>query len=220
MKRCLQISAILFLTVFFSCSSSEKITQRTSGTSEYPHKIYLMMKGWHTGIILEVNEASLQHIPELADFKHKKYVDIGWGNAEYYRIPGFDIKLGLKALLVPSPSALKVKGFDLDAEDYISTADYALEFALSPREFQNICAALSRSYMKNTNGKPEILENRKDIIIFYKAEELYHLFNTCNTWAGGVIQNGGFDVSTSGVISAKQLFDEVKDFGRIIKEKE
>jgi hypothetical protein len=179
-----------------------------------------MMKGWHTGIIIEVNEASQKHIPELADFKHKKYVDIGWGNAEYYRIPGFDLKLGLKALLLPSPSALKVKGFDLDAQEYISTSDYALEFSLSPREFENLCGALSRTYMKNSNGTPEILENRKDIIIFYKAEGAYHLFNTCNTWAGGVIREAGFDVGTAGVISARQLFDEVKDFGRIIKEKD
>ncbi len=211
-KVCKFIIAIMLI----GCSSAEEFKGRDSMGGLYPHKVYIINQGWHTGIVLKVNEVNIADMPEIAEFQGNEYIDIGWGDEVYYRIPGFDVALALRALLSPTSSTLKIRTLNIPVETYYETYRYCIEYNLTDDEFKKLCRYISNTFLKSVDGGPVVLENRQNIVYFYKAVGEYHLFNTCNTWVADALDEAGFPVGSSMVVSASNLFDEISDFGKVL----
>ena len=82
-------------------------------SQEFSNKIYIAKSSWHVGIILKVDADLLLQIDALKDFGNFGFVDIGWGDAEFYQSPSeFDLYLAAKAILFPTPSVVRVQGYD------------------------------------------------------------------------------------------------------------
>ena len=214
-KVCKLIIALMLL----GCTSANEYTGRDSAGELYPHKIYVINQGWHTGIVLKVNEVNIADMPEIIEFRGNEYIDIGWGDEAYYRIPGFDIKLAARALLSPTSSTLKIRTLNIPVETYYKTYRYCIEYHLTEDEFKELCRYISNTFLKSRDRRPVVLENRQNIIYFYKAVGDYHLFNTCNTWVAGALEEAGFPVNSTMVVSASNLFNEISDYGKVLVNK-
>jgi len=196
------------------CSSSEEFSARDS-TENFPYTVYVLNQGWHTGIILKLSDISEDDIPEIKDFAGNEYLDIGWGDEEYYRIPGIDLSLAARALFSPTSSALKIRTFNIPVETYYETFTYCIAFHLTREEFRKLSRYIGDTFRKE-NNQSQLLENRGNIIYFYKANGDYHLFNTCNTWVASALEYSGLPVSTSMVVSGNDLFFSIKDYGKVL----
>lgn len=215
------IALILFSIQCFSvssCSTSGEFIQRTGSSEQHPFTVYILNQCWHTGIVLKVSDISENDLPEVKTFTGNQYIDIGWGDEEYYRIPGFDLPLALRALLSPSSSALKIRTLNIPIETYYETFTYCIAFHLTGDEFRTLCKYIGDTFMRN-GSKSTLLENRGNIVYFYKAVGDYHLFNTCNTWVADALENSGIPVSTSMIISGSDLFNSIKDYGKVLVNK-
>jgi uncharacterized protein (TIGR02117 family) len=208
---------ILILISTQSCSSGLKNADQRM-PDNYPYTVYILNQGWHTGIIIKVSDVNENDFPEIKKFKNNEYLDIGWGDEEYYRIPGIDLKLAFRALFSPTSSALKIKTFNIPVDMYYKTFKYCIACYLTENEFNELCRYISNSFYK-PNGKPVMLENRSDIVYFYKAMGDYHLFNTCNTWVADALHFSGIPLESSFVISSSDLFAAVKDYGKVLVNK-
>lgn len=211
------IIILLSFVLHLGCSPGEDFISERS-KEDHPYTVYILNQGWHTGIIIKVSDVDESVFPEINNFRHGEYLDIGWGDEEYYRIPGVDLKLAARALFSPTSSALKIRTLNIPVETYYKTFRYCVSFDLSENEFKTLCKYISNTFLK-MKSEPVLLENRNNIIYFYKAEGDYHLFNTCNTWVADAISSSGIPIETSLVVSASDLFDSVKDYGKVLVNK-
>ena len=214
-----KVCKLIIALMLIGCTSSDEYEERDSSGELYPHKIYVINQGWHTGIVLKVDEVNIEDMPEIGEFQGNEYIDIGWGDEIYYRIPGFDVPLAARALLSPTSSTLKIRTLNIPVETYYETYRYCIEYNLTDEEFRILCRYISNTFLKSREGKPVVLENRQNIIYFYKAVGDYHLFNTCNTWVAGALEEAGFPVGSTMVVSASNLFDEISDYGKVLVNK-
>ena len=210
--------ALLSALVILSCSSGGKRLPPDPGAGGYEYEVYIVNKNIHTGIIIPVNEISRRMIEALTLFPESEYADFGWGEEVFYQSPGKKYCLGIRAVLIPSSSVMRVEGFSNLLEEVVRWSGYAIRFTLTEREFERLCGYIDSSFSRGENG--ELLETSRKLggeIVFFKSVYRYHLFNTCNTWVARALENAGLDVSPLLVITAGNLYDEVNGAGIVLK---
>lgn len=185
------------------------------------HEIYLINQSWHTGILIPINKTTKELFPVLKLFEDKNYVDIGWGDEEFYQHPDFDLYLAAKAILYPTRSVLRIEGHISSIESIINWSEYAIKFKLNNEGLRAIADFINKTFQYDSNGNFIITSHRAEgSIIFFQSKFMYHLFNTCNTWAAEALGAAGFKIDSIGIITAEQLFSTVKKFGEVLKEEE
>jgi uncharacterized protein (TIGR02117 family) len=205
-----KISTILIFLLFASNCQAEPLQNDSVS-------VYLVKLGWHTGMVIRTQDIDSSYLPEKRLFSQFKYVDIGWGDDEFYRTPGFDIGLAIKALFYPTVSTLRVEGFNFDIMKYVDYSDVGYIIKLDRKSFNSLTRYVSSTFFINNSSNVELLESRYNgHISFYRANGKYTVFNTCNTWVSKGFKNAGYDIKTEIVLS-EELFDEVDQMSNAVK---
>lgn len=143
-------------------------------------------------------------------------IDIGWGDEEFYQYPDFDWELAFKALFYPTPSTLRVEGISISRELYFDLSEIVVRILVTDSQFKEILKYIDATFYRDEHGEKILTKRAAGQIIFYAANEKYHLFNTCNTWLARCLNNAGLDIKTD-VILTEQLFNEAAKIGEVIK---
>lgn len=168
--------------------------------------------GWHSGIAVgqaELRAAAVRigaESPDLAErlrwlaarFPAAEWLEIGWGDAAFYRAtPGIgdvDLWLGLRALLWPTPSVIQVvPGVGAVAGAFPRSE--IVELRLSERGFDRLAAALAAT-VPPAGPRPPRGPSLYGGGAFYSAMPSYHLFLTCNHWISALLRAAGVPSST------------------------
>lgn len=179
--------------------------------------VYLVKENWHTGIMFEINDYTIEVLPALSLLKDYLYVDIGWGDAEFYQTPGIDMYLAAKAILIPTPTVIRIDGYKFPIEKIIEWREFAIKYEFSAEEFSKLIKFIN-DHIVYVEGKPVITKHEVDSpVYFIKSLGEYHLLRTCNTWAAQAINSTGFGVDTFGLVTASQLYSKFAKYGKILK---
>lgn len=206
-----------FIFLFLNTSPHFYVSECANCSKDGFHKIYFIKQNWHTAIVLKTQELDLDLFREYESFSEYGLIDIGWGDEEFYQYPGFDSGLAFKALFYANPSTLRVEGINLLKEDYFELSEIVIEVNVSDEQFKNICCYINKTFYLNDVGETSILSQKAEgKIIFYKSNDSYHLFNTCNTWIARGLKDAGLTIEDN-VILTEQLFNELAKIGTIIK---
>lgn len=210
MKR-LKLIMILILIFLFIDVSSQPMEKDSV-------MFYIVNRDWHTGILLEMSDEIKKVIPSVADFTEMEFIEIGWGDEEFYQnTTNFDLFLGAKAILVPTPSVLRVQGFHADFNSILYGCNYCIKIKLSIEDFNKICEGIENEFFKNENNSTELTSERYGgSIKFFKAVSSYHLLRTCNTWIAEIMESSGMDITVFGIVTAEQLFENLSQQGEVI----
>lgn len=196
-----------------------KVKVNNSASEDSLH-IFLVRQRWHTGILFDIQKVDTLIWPEITEMKDFGYIDVGWGDEDFYQYPGFDAGLAVKALFYPTPSVLRIHGFNISSFRYAELSDVAVKIYLNRSQFDSICRYISLTYVKDSKNQPiQAQKTSSERTIFYKAVGKYHLFNTCNTWVAKGLLKAGFDLNPSEIIFSEDLFQECVKFGFIISNK-
>jgi hypothetical protein len=103
------------------------LTNSLHGTNK-THTIYIAKIDWHVGIILSVDDFTKTKIKAVEEFGNFKFVDIGWGDSAFYQsTEDFDLYLASQAILYPTKSAVRIRGYNFEIEQtvfkYLTTAN-------------------------------------------------------------------------------------------------
>lgn len=179
------------------------------------HSIYIAKNDWHVGILLEINENLISKVNEIKQFESFNYVDIGWGDEEFYQSPSdFDLFLAAKAVLIPTPSVVRVQGYDRTLEQIINWRDYTFKVELTDLQYDKLCSFISSSFKKDSNNQLLITsENYGGKVRFFSSKYNYHIAYTCNTWVAEALEFSGLDVESSNVVTAENLMGELAKCG-------
>jgi uncharacterized protein (TIGR02117 family) len=211
-----------FLLLFFCAVGVACVVPETRTASpprpEEPGKIvHLVSHGWHAGIIIKRADIPDSVWPEHKEFPDSVYLEVGWGDSDYYRTPDPHWGITLKAALLPTASVLHVVGFSSSVTAYFPYSEI-IEIRLSDAGFAELCHYIAASYFKDTVGNSVALghglygDSR-----FYESHETYHLFNNCNAWTDRALQTAGCPVKPAPVFTVEHLMDRARSCGKIIQ---
>jgi uncharacterized protein (TIGR02117 family) len=166
--------------------------------------ILVVDHGYHAGLVLPrdalAETASSDGLAKLkqvvALFSAFDHVEIGWGEERFYRhVPAAELSAAphvLRALFSPwNASVLHVVGVDGDPAA-IFDRSAPLPLAVSREGLRRIARELDRQLAASAAG--EVVPQGPGLYgpsAFFNARDRYHLFNTCNHWAGRTLALAG-----------------------------
>ncbi len=180
------------------------------------HTIYIVRHSWHAGIVLQVPD--FRTLPVAGDYPGSNYLEIGWGDADYYRStdPGFWITF--KAAILPTMSTLHVVGFRQDVPDYFPGSDI-LTLKIAREHFPAFLEFLREAFA--VNGQDQLIRLGKGLYgrsSFYKGSEHYYAFRNCNTWVARALRKAGIPLRPAGNLTVNRLMSHLKEHGTVIRE--
>lgn len=179
--------------------------------------VYLVSHGWHTGIIMQHADVPPGTWPEAADFPDAEYLEVGWGDWDYYQAQDVGVWVALKAALWPTASVLNVVGFSGSIAGRYPHSEI-VELGLSRGGLGRLSRFIHDSFDRHGHvrvtplGAAPFGNSR-----FYPAVGKFHLFNTCNVWAARALQSAGYPITPSLAITATNLMSKARTLGREIR---
>lgn len=181
--------------------------------------VYLVNHGWHTGIVVQRDNIPDDIWPEQDDFPGVIYIEVGWGDEDFYQAPKVTLGLVLKAAFQSTSSVLHVTGFTLPVPLYFPDSDI-LEIPLSQAGFERLCTFIHATYKREAT--PHALPLGRGLYgtsRFYRANGTYHLFNTCNNWTAKALKAAGCPIVPWQAMTAENVMRQASRFGKVIRGK-
>lgn len=178
-----------------------------------PHTIYLVGHGWHTGIVLPWSEEVARAWPPGLHVGQARYVEIGWGEREFYPAPRNSSGAALRALFWRNESVLHLVAFDAPVADYFPAAE-RVAVGIDSAAYRRLIAAVGASFARAGEGRAEpVAAGLYGNSRFYRSRDTYHLFNTCNVWTADKLRQAGLPVAPWRAITTGMLLRQARDLG-------
>lgn len=152
--------------------------------------IALLPHALHAGVLLPAKAAGWSWCDSLGMDSTLHYVEIGWGEEDYYTLARPGLGVVLQAAFVPTGSVLHVAGFY--EGDALVQQGKAASLVLSTQDYLALCHALSASFEgwpQPHIAKPKGWYGRQSI--FFTGNEHYHALHTCNPWLARKLHAAG-----------------------------
>lgn len=174
--------------------------------------IYLIAAGWHTEIALAVDVIPDPLRAVVPDFPGARYLSFGWGERNYYMARAPTVGDAMNALL-PGPAVLLVTPLPLPPRDSRSAAQ-VFGLRVSPAGLDRLSGYLWTAFERSADGTTHRLAAGPGPgSVFYAATGTYSSSFTCNTWTAEALRVGGVPVTSTGVVFAGQLTDQLRSLG-------
>ena len=208
----------IFLVLLLACACARPIAElQFRGDTERARSVFVVNHGWHSAIVIKKADIAEGLLPEVRDFPDAEYLEIGWGDWDYYQAPDPGLGSALKAAFWSSGSVLHVAGFKGAVENYFRGSEI-VEIGLPDEAFQQLTGFISGTFSRPdaaapVEPRPGLYPNSR----FYSARGRFHLFRTCNTWAAEALQSAGLPTSPAYAVTAGNLSYQVKRLGAVKK---
>jgi len=182
-------------------------------TSENTRTVYLVNHGWHAGIIVKRADIPEGVWPEHKEFSASEFLEVGWGDRDYYMEPDPHLGITLKAALWPTESVLHIAAFRGSVTDYFQGREI-IEIKITKAGFEKLCRYFQKSYAMDDAGRavplgPGLYGQSR----FYLSHETYHLLKTCNVWTARALAAAELPITPQWTIRVDSLMSEAKKFG-------
>jgi uncharacterized protein (TIGR02117 family) len=208
---------ILFLAASCGACAAPVRDAPVPGENEPRKTIYLVSHGWHAGIVLRRADLPDSIWPELGDFPNTEYVEVGWGDMDYYQTPDPHMGLIIKAALLPTASVLHIVGFSGSVPAYFPYSEI-IKIEISSAGFEHLSRTIAASFATDEAGNTTSLgHGLYGNSRFYLSRETYHLFNTCNVWTARALRAAGLPITPVRAITAENLMSQARTFGVVVQ---
>jgi uncharacterized protein (TIGR02117 family) len=207
-------AAILFFLLAGCAGSPPAVgTQAESGPSR---TLYVAKHGWHSGLAVRSADIPQDAWPARREFSDARYLELGWGDREYYMRENPGIWLGLRALFWPTDSAIHavaVRG----AIEREFPASEIVDLRVSEEGFRRLVEFVAASHARDAAGDWIVLGpgQRPNRSRFYASGRRFHLFETCNTWVARALREAGVRIDPRAAISGGGLMRQVRSARRM-----
>ena len=180
----------------------------TAGAADDVKVVWLVSHGWHVGLAVARADVSTAVWPESAELG-RRYIEVGWGDGEYYPASETSVGMGLRAALGSESSVLHVAGFDAAPAEFFAGSP-VLPVTLSARGFEALTRFIAAHYVRDAAGRPVVVApGRYGEARFYRATGRYRVFDNSNTWAAKALKAAGCPVD-SGTLTAGGVVRQVR----------
>lgn len=129
-------------------------------------------------------------------FRGCRYIEVGWGDADFYMARHPTVFTALDAVFLPGASVLLLVGLDPPLDRALPWGDL-VRVRCTAEEFNALCREIGASFQRDERGNAKAvgvgLYGRTSR--FYAARGLYSGLDTCNHWTTRTMRAGGLRTS-------------------------
>lgn len=200
-------SAILVLIALIplaACSGGRAVTD-----SERKQVVYVVRRGWHTGVALPAAEWPQQDGPLRSSFPNTRYLEFGWGDAAFYQADKPTVGMALAAALWPTPTVMEVVPLQTPPPPGGSEFE-SVAVHVTSAELKAIASAIDASFAHPISATGKTYRTADGEARFYDARGKFHLFRMCNRWTAELLKLAGCAVSPRLTMTAGQVVRAAK----------
>lgn len=214
MQKALHSCCAAFLLCFVCGCSATETCFGEGAQAESLRTIYVVRRGWHTGIAIARQDWPNPQWALLEEFPDSPYLEFGWGDERFYQAERNTLWLGTRAALWPTSSVVHVIGFREPIADHVNANEIvavrvpitglrALTHAIE-QEF-----AGARPVPTGSSLSADPVPNR-----FYEAKRSFYFPRMCNWWIAARLKEAGCPIRPWSVIGASRVMREARGFER------
>lgn len=179
------------------------------------HVVFVVNHGWHTGIVVDRNEAAAALPPLEGEAAAARYIEFGWGDVGYYTAPAESYALMVAAVVASRGSVLHVVGLDVAPAQAFPNA--AVErLVVSDAGFRAVMARIAATFQRGDDGRAVALgPGLYGASRFYRAHGHYWAGNTCNTWIAAMLRETGCPITPAYAMSAGNVMFQARRYCQI-----
>lgn len=210
--RAVFIAALALLASACAVPDTGENLRTVSGNAK---SVFVVHNKWHAAIVAKTADIGADQMAELVHFPGAEYVEISWGDADFFPAGEGGIGLALRAAFWSSGSVLHLVGFAGTVQDTYRGAEI-IEIELANQEFQKLIAFISAEFQRKQPGRPAdpqpglFPQSR-----FYAANGKFSILRNCNTWVAEALSAAGLPVRPGLVLTAGNLAAQIKDFATV-----
>lgn len=183
------------------CACSAGRVQRGAEFAQGPlHPVFVVRHSWHTGI------AFFNPVPLGGWADRQQWIEVGWGDAEYYRASGPGISMTLKAAFVPGPSVIHLARLPQPPDQFFSGAEM-VALRLSSASLHALLQTLDASFLRDEQG--HLIDRGPGLYAasrFYAARGRFSLLHNCNGWVAERLRAACCPLSPSFITAGALLY--------------
>jgi len=159
---------------------------------EEKHTIYVASISWHTGIIVPGYSIPDSIWPAQHNFSKFDYLEISWGDRDFYQNQKFNLWFAFKAALWPTATVLHV--LPLPKENIeLNYLGKMVELEVTRKELDNLTCFIVSQFKLNEQQKVIPLEEGLYLNShFFEGSSKYYLPKNSNVWAARALKKAGF----------------------------
>lgn len=208
-------AVLLLLAGLAACAATPIAPAASIEAPPASRTLHVVGHGWHTGIVLRAADVPADAWPARGDFPDAQYLEVGWGDRDYYPAADPGAWLALKAAFWPTPGVLHVVAFNGAVEGYFGAAE-VIELSVSEKGLQKLIEHVRASHELDAAGRPiQLGPGLYGRSRFYASREHFHLFKTCNVWVAAALREAGLPLTPALTISAGSLMARLRAIGRV-----
>jgi uncharacterized protein (TIGR02117 family) len=210
------LSALATSTAILAILSSTRTTGAadpvTAGTW-----ISVVSHAWHTEIAVPLADVPAGSWPDAHRFPRAAFIEIGWGDRDYFTASRETLALGLRAAFYSRGSALRVVWLDGPIDRYFSNSD-VVEIPITPSDLRGLLAYVRDSYALTGNGSPiDLGPGPWPRSRYYLATDRYHLFNSSNQWTARALRSAGLPFVPAHSLTVGSVLCQAAAMGRVVR---
>ena len=154
--------------------------------------IYITSISWHTAIIIPATCLPDSLWPASYDYSEFEYLEIGWGDRDFYQTPGFNPWFAIKAMFWSTKSAIHI--FPLQEFDGSYALNELIELELTVNQLKNLCSFLVGNFVIENGKFVPLQEGFYYNSQFFAGQYAYHLPINSNVWIAKALKAAGFQI--------------------------
>lgn len=194
-----------------ACAASDAPLPPLPAAGGPARTIHAVSHGWHTGVVIRRADVPSGIWPEQADLAAYAYIEIAWGDRDFYQAPEATSGLALRAAFRSRESVLHMIGLDHPRQSAGPEGDSA-EIRVPAEGLGRLAAFLEAAHARDAAGRairlgPGLAGPRSR---FYLARERYSLLRTCNTWTARALEAAGCGPPPSAALTASAVMAQAR----------
>jgi uncharacterized protein (TIGR02117 family) len=176
--------------------------------------VWIVNHGMHTGIIVARRDVSPSIWPEHEAVQGFEFLEVGWGDQEYYQAARKTWWMALRAAFASSGSVLHIVGFNEPVAAFFRGAEL-IELKVSRRGFDALTRFVHETYARSTSGQPIRLgAGYYPNSTFFLARRGYHILDNCNNWTARALRAAGCPITPVYSVTAGNVMYQTRQMRR------
>lgn len=190
----------------------------SAGPPEPVRTVWVVGHGWHVGLVLRRQDVAAEAWPEAAELGGPGFLEVGWGDGEFYPAPRGTGGSALRAAFFSRSSVLHVAGFEAPPVRFFAGAP-VVEVPLAPAGLDAVVRFIREAYARDAEGRlVPVAPARYGTGWFYRARGRYHVLDNSNTWAARALALGGCPERAVRALTATCVLEQASRCGRLVRE--
>jgi uncharacterized protein (TIGR02117 family) len=176
--------------------------------------VWVVGHGWHTSLVLASADIPDDLWPEREDFGAARFLEVAWGDRDFYRAPQETLGLALRAAVASKGSVLHVVGFTAPVASYFAGREI-LPLSLSRPGYDALVRFIDAAHARDGTRAPRLGPGLHGHSAFYASGVRYGLWRTCNTWVATALRTAGCPITPLWAATAGGLLAQVRPLARV-----